>query len=548
MIDRHRSLIHMLMSGLVGLTLGLFIGWWVWPVEWTEAPSSGPPASAPAQQGDAPAAESEEAGSSYTAFVDLISQGLLYVAALLLLVGGVVIANQLFRQSQGKPPPIQPFPLPFGRRRSNQATAPREARAGPPPLAERPERQRRPSLDWLRKGRPTLGHSAPDEPVFTEQAGAARRPIEGSPDSTPTYRGATPGEPVRQAGTASGADVASSRRDDVGATVDRPERQTARPGTLAAPRTAGDREQARPALAGDAEAAGRAFEEEEVELPSENNAAGRDDDVAPLESVALAEERGEGEPGQVGMGQTDPDPDELGGSREDGEPELRETAVGPGEAEAGRAAELGGRDTGRDESLGRSGGGLTAAEEPAALPDRRMEARPVPDAGDETLESRRGLSVPERAVHSSRQQVGHFEASYAFGTQSYDESFTINAADGELLGACGMGINESVDRDAANTDQVRLLDIWLYDRSAVRSVSQPLVSPGFSSSGLEDHAGSGGSESAPPLEVAPGLTFTLRSDSIALECRIEGVTFLEGEQGPMPFRSVRASFDVYVSS
>ena len=538
----------MLMSGLVGLTLGLFIGWWVWPVEWTEAPSSGPPASAPAQQGDAPAAESEDAGSSYTAFVDLISQGLLYVAALLLLVGGVVIANQLLRQSQGKPPPIQPFPLPFGRRRSNQATAPREARAGPPPLAERPVSQRRPSLDWLRKGRPTGAQSAPVEPVFTEQAGVARRPIEGSPDSPLTDSGATPVEPVRRPGPVSGAGVASSRRDDAGTTEDRTERQAGRPGTLAEPRAAGDREQTRPALAGDAEAAGRAFEEEEVELPSEKDAAGRGDEDAPIVSVALEEESSEGEQGQVGMGQTDPQSDEFGGSREDEEPEIRETAVGPSQAEAGRAAELGSRDTGWDESLERSSGGLTAAEDPVALPDRRMEARPTSDAGGETLESRRDLSEPEQAVHSSRQQVGQFEASYAFGIQSYDESFTINAADGELLGACGMGINESVDRDAATTDQVRLLDIWLYDRSAVRSVSQPLVSPGFSSSGLEDHAGSGGSESAPPLEVAPGLTCTLRSDGIALECRIESVTFMEGEQAPLPFRSVRASFAVYVSS
>ncbi len=538
----------MLMSGLVGLTLGLFIGWWVWPVEWTEAPSSEPAASAPSQQGEVPASGSDEAGSSYTAFVDLISQGLLYVAALLLLVGGVVIANQLLRQSQGKPPPIQPFPLPFGRGRSNQATAPREARAGPPSVAERPVRQRRPNLDWLRKGRPTGGHSAPNEPVFTEQAGTARRPIEGSPDTPLSDSRETPGEPVRQIGTASRADVASSRRADVDTTEDRTERRAGRPGTLAAPRTAGDRTRGLPALAGDTEAAGRADGDENVELLSRGDAAEQDDDDTPNEPVALGVESGEGVPGQVGTGQPHSDLEELSGSRPDDEPGSLESAVGPIRAETGPAAGLGGPDAGRDESLARSDGSLAAPEDPAALPDRRMEARPISDAGGETLESGRDLSEPEQAVHSSRQQVGQFEASYAFGIQSYDESFTINAADGELLGACGMGINESVDRDAANTDQVRLLDIWLYDRSAVRSVSQPLVSPGFSASGLEDPAGSGGSETAPPLEVAPGLTCTLRSDGVELECRIESVTYLEGEQAPLPFQSVNARFEVYVSS
>ena len=144
--------------------------------------------------------------------------------------------------------------------------------------------------------------------------------------------------------------------------------------------------------------------------------------------------------------------------------------------------------------------------------------------------------------------MGQFEANYAFGIQSYDESFTINAEDGELLGACGVGINESVDRDAANSDQVRLLDVWLYDRSAVRSVSQPLIAPGFSVAGLEDYAEGSGSDSSSPLEVAPGMRCTLRSDSIVVECSIKSATFLEGELEPMPFRSVSVSLAVYVST
>ncbi len=166
----------------------------------------------------------------------------------------------------------------------------------------------------------------------------------------------------------------------------------------------------------------------------------------------------------------------------------------------------------------------------------------------ESVETR--LTQPEAAPigRTTRQLVGQFEANYAFGIQTYDESFTINGADGELLGACGVGINESVDRAAANTDQVRLLDIWLYDRSAVRSVSQPLVSPGFDESGLVSYTEGNGSESSLPLEVFPGLTCTLQSDGIILECTVKNASFLEGEQAPMPFRSVSVSLAVYVQS
>ena len=148
-------------------------------------------------------------------------------------------------------------------------------------------------------------------------------------------------------------------------------------------------------------------------------------------------------------------------------------------------------------------------------------------------------------AQTSREPTGAFEANYAFGIQSYDESFTINSADGTLLGACGMGINESLDRAAADSGQVRLLEIWLYDRSAVRSVSQSVVSPGFDLTGLNNHAQEGGSEISAPMELSPGLTYTLSSNHITLDCTIKSVTFLESEQTPRPFRSVSASLVVH---
>ena len=108
-----------------------------------------------------------------------------------------------------------------------------------------------------------------------------------------------------------------------------------------------------------------------------------------------------------------------------------------------------------------------------------------------------------------------------------------------------MGINESLDRAAADSGQVRLLEIWLYDRSAVRSVSQSLVSPGFDLTGMNDRAEEGGSETSAPRELSPGLTYTLTSNHITLECTIKSVTFLDSEQMPRPFRSVSASLVVH---
>ena len=140
--------------------------------------------------------------------------------------------------------------------------------------------------------------------------------------------------------------------------------------------------------------------------------------------------------------------------------------------------------------------------------------------------------------------LGTFEANYAFGIQSYDESFTISGPDGELLGACGMGMNESLDREAADTDQVRLLEIWLYDRSAVRSISRLLVSPGFDATLHDDRNEMDGSNRSPPLELASGLTCRLRSHHIQLDCAIKNVSYLDSGQSPRPLRSVSAALVV----
>ncbi len=171
------------------------------------------------------------------------------------------------------------------------------------------------------------------------------------------------------------------------------------------------------------------------------------------------------------------------------------------------------------------------------------------DPGDEEDEASESNGHDDRGKEqppgqTSLDVVGAFEANYAIGIQSYDESFTINSADNDLLGACGMGVNESLDRAAANTDQVRLLDIWLYDRAETRSISQPLVSPGFDTTAWDERTDNAGSVTGAPLEVSPGLTCTLRSKQIALECTVKEVTFLDTEPEPRPLQSLKAKLVV----
>lgn len=542
MIDRHRSLINTAMAGVIGLTLGLFIGWWVWPVQWIEPPGTAPAASAPAQAVERPAAGNEESGSNYADFLDWVSQGLLYVAAALLLVGGVVIGYQLLRQSKGNDSTVQPFPLPFNRRRSNQATAARELRAKTPPLAGRPARQRQPGLNWLRRESEAERPSSSEEPVFREQPLSASRP-----DEWPSGSPIAGDEPSLPGVHGSEADTISSRQEEIPS----PEEITEHfpDSSIAPPEHPVEEEhgQDSPESVGVSETGVEDFLSGEHEQDDERIAEGFHGGLARLESAAAEEDDGGG--GLIpadGLGaEYGSEGSEEYPASEDPEPWEENWRAGP----AGQAT-----FEDYDEREGETGNGMAGQvpSGPTAGPveweEESAESTPITKMAPETVGTGFIQSGARPVDRASRQLVGQFEANYAFGIQSYDESFTINAADGELLGACGVGINESVDRDAANSEQVRLLDVWLYDRSAVRSVSQPLVSPGFDVSGLDDYAEGGGSETSYPLEVVPGLTCTLKSDSIVVECSVKGAAFLEGELEPLPFRSVSVSLAVYVEA
>ncbi len=552
MIDRNRSLIHTLMAGLVGLTFGLFIGWWVWPVQWVEPPGVAAPgtapaasASAPAQAVESPAVENEGSNSNPSDVLDWVNQGLLYVAAVLLLAGGVVIGYQLLRQSQGKEPPAQPFPLPFKRSRSNQATAPREPRPQTPPLAGRPAGRRQPGLNWLRRESEPAGPATSEEPVFREQAVAVPRPIEPASHSP-----AADSEPSQHGVAHVDADLSSTQQDDVLS----PEGTTElMDGDSAAPpeQLVEDEPGIESPVSFDAaEIAMEDTQGGEFALDEEQFTGGTGGDSSAL-AWAADEDSDEGAGALPASAATaDSSSEGLDSFRGSEEQELwqEDQPILPSGASS---AEVSSEQEQRAAASAVEHEPFTASAGhfgPVAVEDERTESSPGVGPDTEIVESEIAQVETGQVDHATGQLVGRFEANYAFGIQTYDESFTITAADGELLGACGMGINESVDRAAADSDQVRLLDIWLYDRSAVTSVSQPLIAPGFDVSGLDDYTEGEGSESSSPLEVRPGLTCTLQSDGIVLECMLKSASYLDGAQAPMPFRSVSVSLAVYVQS
>jgi hypothetical protein len=70
--------------------------------------------------------------------------------------------------------------------------------------------------------------------------------------------------------------------------------------------------------------------------------------------------------------------------------------------------------------------------------------------------------------------LGRYEAEYTFGTDDFDCSFTISTAEGNFLGDCGIGVADVLP--AIGPQHVDALEVWLFDKGDVSSVSKILAS------------------------------------------------------------------------
>lgn len=71
-------------------------------------------------------------------------------------------------------------------------------------------------------------------------------------------------------------------------------------------------------------------------------------------------------------------------------------------------------------------------------------------------------------------RLNAYVATYRFGEAAYDESFSIESPDGEFLGECGMGVSETLTEGSPN--RVTALEIWLFDKTDIRTVTKVLMS------------------------------------------------------------------------
>jgi hypothetical protein len=121
---------------------------------------------------------------------------------------------------------------------------------------------------------------------------------------------------------------------------------------------------------------------------------------------------------------------------------------------------------------------------------------------------------------SVAKSLGTFAATYKFGEDNYDTSFTLETNRGEFLGETGMGSSETVGE--GKPDKVTAFDVWLFDKTDVRTVTQILMSEAaFNNQATRQRLATKGE-----LVLAEkGKTVRLETATLVVDCEIVDLVY-----------------------
>ncbi len=97
-------------------------------------------------------------------------------------------------------------------------------------------------------------------------------------------------------------------------------------------------------------------------------------------------------------------------------------------------------------------------------------------AAQESIQRAKEVQVIDYESAGYEPPMAQFVTSYVIGDDLYDDSFSVEAPNGDFLGECGMGISETV---GVGTDvkHVGAFEVWLFDKNDIQTVTKVIMSP-----------------------------------------------------------------------
>lgn len=136
--------------------------------------------------------------------------------------------------------------------------------------------------------------------------------------------------------------------------------------------------------------------------------------------------------------------------------------------------------------------------------------------------------------------IARFQTTYARGHDTYDDSFSIENADGDFLGECGVGLSETIGADTPKN--VSAFEVWLFDKNDIRTVTKVIMSDhAFFDDAIKAKLAPKGE----PVLARQGETIVLETASLIVNAEI---TEMEYGAGTLPPQSFFERFTVELSA
>ncbi len=87
---------------------------------------------------------------------------------------------------------------------------------------------------------------------------------------------------------------------------------------------------------------------------------------------------------------------------------------------------------------------------------------------------RPGAAAAAAATEARAVPIARFRTAYTRGHDTYDDSFSIENANGDFLGECGVGISEVIG--ATTPKNITAFEVWLFDKNDIRTITKVIMS------------------------------------------------------------------------
>ena len=137
------------------------------------------------------------------------------------------------------------------------------------------------------------------------------------------------------------------------------------------------------------------------------------------------------------------------------------------------------------------------------------------------------VAISTSGVEQQAIPIARFQSQYAHGRDIYDDSFSIENANGDFLGECGVGISETIAAQSATA-----FEIWLFDKNDIRTVTKVIMSDhAFFDEAIKAKLAPKGE----PILARQNETIVLETASLIINAEIRELEYGVGNLPPQSF-------------